>query len=237
MPHTVPMHHANAGSLLYLSSVARTYPGPVPVRALQPTTLAINAGDYIGVVGPSGSGKSTMLNLLGLLDAPTGGDYSVAGIDTATLSEVERTALRAYAFGFVFQSFHLLSTRTVTENVELGMLYTRIAPPERRRRALTALARVGLEHRLQVTPATLSGGERQRVAIARAIAPEPRVLLCDEPTGNLDSATSESLLDLLDVLNRDGLTIVIITHDPVVGSRTSRLVEIRDGRLKELTRR
>src|SRR5680860_367950 len=125
-------HRTQLGPLLHLSGVARTYPGLVPVNALQPTTLTINAGNYVGVVGPSGSGKSTMLNLLGLLDAPTSGDYRVAGIDTATLSEVERTALRAYAFGFVFQSFHLLATRTVTENVELGMLYTRIAPPERK---------------------------------------------------------------------------------------------------------
>ncbi|HZJ47643.1 MAG TPA: ABC transporter ATP-binding protein, partial [Acidimicrobiia bacterium] len=200
------------------------------------TTLHVETGDYIGVMGPSGSGKSTMLNLLGLLDTPTQGDYRVVGVDVGTLSEVERTALRAYTFGFVFQSFHLLPTRSVTENAEIGMLYTGIDARDRRHRAREALTRVGLGHRLDVTAGTLSGGERQRVAIARAIASRPRVLLCDEPTGNLDSVASDGLLDLLDQLNRDGLTIVVITHDPLVGSRTKRLVEIRDGRLTQLTR-
>lgn len=222
--------------LLDLDGVARTYGGAVPVEALRPTTLHVETGDYIGVMGPSGSGKSTMLNLLGLLDTPTQGDYRVVGVDVGTLSEVERTALRAYTFGFVFQSFHLLPTRSVTENAEIGMLYTGIDARDRRHRAREALTRVGLGHRLDVTAGTLSGGERQRVAIARAIASRPRVLLCDEPTGNLDSVASDGLLDLLDQLNRDGLTIVVITHDPLVGSRTKRLVEIRDGRLTQLTR-
>lgn len=230
-----PTPPPKSSPLLDLDGVARTYQGVVPVNALYPTTLRVNAGDYIGIMGPSGSGKSTMLNLLGLLDTPTQGTYRVVGVDVSTLSEVERTALRAHTFGFVFQSFHLLPNRSVTENVEIGMLYTTVNAHDRRDRAHAALTRVGLGHRLNVAAGTLSGGERQRVAIARAIASRPRVLLCDEPTGNLDSVSSNRLMDLLDRFNRDGLTIVVITHDPAVGNRTKRLVEIRDGRLTHHT--
>lgn len=220
--------------VLELAEVARTYQGPNPVRAVRPTTLDVAPGDYVGVVGPSGSGKSTLLNILGLLDNPSGGRYLVKGIDTADLSETTRTAMRAYYFGFVFQSYHLLQQRSVVENVELGVLYKGGERGRRRRKALEALERVGLSHRASAVPAILSGGERQRVAIARATVSEPSVLLCDEPTGNLDTATSTRLLDLFDALNRDGLTIVVITHDPQVGERTSRLLEIRDGVVEEL---
>ncbi len=221
-------------ALLSLRGVGRTYPGPVPVLAVRPTTLDINAGDYVGVVGPSGSGKSTFLNILGLLDSPTEGRYRVGGAETGHLGESVRTALRAHVFGFVFQSYHLLQRRSVVENVEMGMLYKRVTKQKRRDRALEALGSVGLSHRVGSIPANLSGGERQRVAIARALVADPSVLLCDEPTGNLDSDTSRHLLDLFDDLHRSGLTIVVITHDLVVGGRTSRLLEIRDGKVTEL---
>lgn len=220
-------------ALLDCVAVGRTYPGEIPTEALRPSSLRIGAGEYVAVMGRSGSGKSTLLNIIGLLDQPTTGRYFVDGIDTADLNEVDRTALRAGFFGFVFQAFYLLSARTVCENVELGMLYANVKRHERRDRAERALARVGLEHRSAVEPPTLSGGERQRVAIARALAVEPQVLLCDEPTGNLDSATASSVLDLLGELQRGGLTLVVVSHDPLVEARAERVIDVLDGVVSE----
>jgi len=176
-------------------------------------TCTIEPGESVAVVGPSGSGKSTLLNILGLLDRPTEGDYLIGGMSTADLGETSRTALRAHTFGFVFQAFHLLEDRDVVRNVELGMLYGPTRPTERRIRAEAAVKRVGLSRRAAAMPGTLSGGERQRVAIARAIASQPRVLLCDEPSGNLDTANAEAVLDLLLMLNQEGVTLIVVTHD------------------------
>jgi putative ABC transport system ATP-binding protein len=215
--------------VIAMSGVSRVYPGPPPVHALRPTDLTVRRGDYLTVVGPSGSGKTTLLNVVGLLDRPSGGSYALDGIGTAGLTEAERTALRGRRIGFVFQDFHLLPHRTATENVALGLLYT---DPDRRRRRATAretLARVGLGSRLDALPITMSGGERQRVAIARALVNTPSLLLCDEPTGNLDSVTAGRVLDLLDQLNADGVTVIVITHDAATAGRSRRSITIRDG--------
>ena len=217
-------------TLVRLEGVGRTFrSGEVEVRALRAADLAVNRGDYMSIVGPSGSGKSTLLNIIALLDRHTGGRYWFEGLDVSGLSEGERTGLRAHRIGFVFQSFHLMSHRTVLENVILAMLYGNVPRAERRTRALAALARVGLTERAGFLPSRLSGGERQRVAIARAIVTRPPILLCDEPTGSLDSATSESILELFEELRADGLTIVVVTHDPLVSARAERVISMHDG--------
>jgi putative ABC transport system ATP-binding protein len=217
------------GPVIELRGLARTYPGPPPVEALRPADLAIDEGDYVTVTGPSGSGKSTLLHLLGLLDTPTGGSYLLDGVDTGSLPDRDRSALRGRRIGFVFQSFHLLPYRTAEENVLLAQLYNRTPRPHRRPAARNALERVGLSHRVDALPTTLSGGERQRVAIARALVSRPSLLLCDEPTGNLDSGSAATVLDLFDELHADGYTVVVITHDPNVAGRASRTVSIKDG--------
>ncbi|WP_084714614.1 ABC transporter ATP-binding protein [Streptacidiphilus rugosus] len=222
---------ATADAVLELRGVSRTYPGQQPVHALHPLDLTVHRGDFLAVLGPSGSGKSTLLNLLGLLDRPTSGILKLAGHDVARLSERDRAALRGRRIGFVFQAFHLLPYRSAAENVALAQVYLHTRPAERRQRASDALCRVGLGHRLTAMPTTLSGGERQRVAIARALINTPDLVLCDEPTGNLDSRTAESVMDLLDELNRSGVTLVVITHDPQVASRAHRSIRLRDGRL------
>ncbi|GAA2037929.1 ABC transporter ATP-binding protein [Catenulispora yoronensis] len=216
-------------AVVELREAGLTYPGPPPVAALLPCDLAIARGDYVAVVGPSGSGKSTFLNVVGLLDRPTQGAYLLDGIDTAALPERDRTALRGSRIGFVFQSFHLMPYRSAVENVALAMVYNRSPRKKRTERAVAALEQVGLGHRLDALPTRLSGGERQRVAIARALVNRPSLLLCDEPTGNLDSRTAEAVLSLLDQLHGQGLTIVVITHDANVAARGQRTVSIRDG--------
>lgn len=219
--------------VIELRGLARTYPGPPPVPALRPADLVIEAGDYVAVTGPSGSGKSTLLHLLGLLDAPTGGSYLLDGLDTSALGDKDRSALRGRRIGFVFQSFHLLPYRTALENVRLAELYNTTPRGGRVKAAIDALDAVGLGHRLDALPTTLSGGERQRVAIARALVNRPSLVLCDEPTGNLDSRTATALMDLLDELNAAGFTIVVITHDLIVATHASRTVTISDGVLSE----
>jgi len=174
-----------------------------------------------------------MLNILGLLDTPTSGEYVLDGVATVDMSESERADLRAFQIGFVFQAFHLIAYRTAVENVEIGLLYQHLRRKERRQRAIDELTKVGLSHRLWATPPKMSGGERQRVALARALVRKPALLLCDEPTGNLDSVTTGQILDLLDLLHDDGLTIVVITHDAGVAERAQRVVVIRDGELSE----
>ncbi|MCM2412780.1 ABC transporter ATP-binding protein [Streptomyces sp. RKAG290] len=213
--------------------VGLTYPGPPPVPALKPCELLVEPGDFVTVVGPSGSGKSTFLNIAGLLDAPTHGTYLLDGYDTGALSDADRTALRGRRIGFVFQAFHLLPHRSALENVTLAMVYNGVPRAERAPRARDALVRVGLGHRIDSLPTRLSGGERQRVAIARALAAGPSLLLCDEPTGNLDTASAGAVLGLLDELHADGMTILLITHDLEVAARGARTVVIRDGVLRE----
>jgi putative ABC transport system ATP-binding protein len=204
------------------------------VQALKGVNLTVPDGDYLSIIGPSGSGKSTMLNLLGLLDRPTVGEYRLGGVLTSTLSEDERAALRARQLGFVFQAFHLMSRRTVLDNVMLPMLYAGTPRAEREPRARTALERVGLGHRMGFLPGRLSGGERQRVAVARAVATRPRVLLADEPTGNLDQTTTGEIMALFEELHADGLTLVLITHDGGVARRARRSIRLTDGRAEEV---
>ena len=220
-------------ALLELRDVTRSFAGPPEVQALKGVNLRIGRGDYVSIVGPSGSGKSTMLNMLGLLDRPSVGEYRIDGVVTGTLTENERAAVRARRIGFVFQSFHLMPRRTVLDNVLMPMLYSGVPRQERERRARDTLERVGLGHRLDFLPTILSGGERQRVAVARAVVSTPSVLLADEPTGNLDAATSEEVMELFDDLRADGLTLVVITHDSAVAARADRRVRIADGRLSE----
>jgi putative ABC transport system ATP-binding protein len=219
--------------VIELRGLERTYPGPPPVRALRPADLVIEAGDYVAVTGPSGSGKSTLLHLLGLLDTPTGGSFLLDGLDTSALDDKDRSALRGRRIGVVFQAFHLLPYRTAVENVLLAQLYNQTPRGGRLQAAAAALAAVGLGHRLDALPVTLSGGECQRVAIARALVNSPALVLCDEPTGNLDSANAAALMGLLDELNAAGYTIVVITHDPVVAGHARRTIAISDGTLTE----
>ena len=225
------MIHVGPLPVVELAGVARTFPGSPPVEALRPTDLRIVTGEYVAIAGPSGSGKSTLLHILGLLDRPTAGAYRLDGIDTLELDERQRAGLRSSRIGFVFQSFHLLGHRTTVENVMLAEIYRRGSRRQRRERAVTALERVGLGHRLDALPPTLSGGEQQRVAVARAVVGEPSLLLADEPTGNLDSATTGQLLDLFDELHRTGITLVVITHDRDVSARAQRRIRMVDGRL------
>jgi putative ABC transport system ATP-binding protein len=220
--------------VIELRDVTRSFPGTPPVHAIRRASLRVDQGDYVSIIGPSGSGKSTLLHILGLLDRPSSGDYLLDGVPTGSASEEDRAALRGGRIGFVFQSFHLLPHRTVLDNVLLATLYSGVPRGERKDRALAALERVGLSHRLDFMPTVLSGGERQRVAIARAVIASPHVLLADEPTGNLDSATSAGVLDLFAELHRDGLTLLVITHDPSVSARAQRRVRISDGVLTEV---
>jgi putative ABC transport system ATP-binding protein len=220
-----------------LDAVGRTYAGAAPVEALRRCSFVVEPGEYIAVIGPSGSGKSTLLNLLGLIDRPTSGTLAVLGQDTTTLSDRVRTTLRADVIGFVFQSFHLMRARTAMENVGLPLIYQRVPVAERAERVRSALARVGLSERRDARCSTLSGGEAQRVAIARAVAGNPRVLLCDEPTGNLDSRTSDQIIDLLEGLHHDGLTIMLVTHDERLAARAHRTIGVRDGIVREVAAR
>jgi putative ABC transport system ATP-binding protein len=219
--------------LLTLTGVGRTYPGSPPVHALRDATFSVEAGEVLGIIGRSGSGKSTLLNVLGLLDLPTSGDYRVDGERVESFSDREQTALRARFFGFVFQQSFLLPALSAQENVELGLRPRRLATGERRERAIDALAQVGLSHRRRFLPGEMSGGECQRVAIARALAQQPRVLLCDEPTGNLDERTSADVLQtLIDNQTRD-VAVVIVTHDMGIARSLPRLLSVRDGAVSE----
>lgn len=221
-------------AVVRLEAIDRIFPSSPPVEAVRGVDLIIDEGDYVSVVGPSGSGKSTLLNILGCLDKPTSGSYRLGEYDVGSLSDGARAGLRGREIGFVFQGFHMLPHRTALENVMTGLLYNRTPRRLRREQASEALERVGLSHRMGFAPGLLSGGERQRVAIARAVAANPSLLLCDEPTGNLDSTTTESILDLFDALHDGGLTLVVVTHDEAVSSRSDRRVEMVDGVLAEV---
>jgi putative ABC transport system ATP-binding protein len=222
--------------MIALSDLWRTYHvGDSDVHALRDVTLEISKGDYLAVMGPSGSGKSTLLNILilGCLDRPTSGSYSYDGRDVGSLSDAERTRLRQSEIGFVFQFFHLLPRLTAHGNVELPMLFAGVQRAERRQRAARALEAVGLSDRVHHRPDQLSGGQRQRVAIARAVVMEPGLLLADEPTGNLDRAAAVEVMELLGTMNQDGQTVVLVTHDPEVGSRARSAVRMDDGAIVE----
>jgi putative ABC transport system ATP-binding protein len=217
--------------VIELEGIEKVYAqGEVVHRALRGVSLRIDAGDFVAIVGPSGSGKSTLMNSIGCLDTPSRGTYRLAGHDVSKLNADERALARNRLLGFVFQGFNLLARTTALENVELPLVYRGISSQERALRAARALTLVGLRERLRNTPAQLSGGQQQRVAIARALVTEPKVLLADEPTGNLDSKTTEEILALLQWLNRErGLTIVMVTHEPDVAACTKRIVTVRDG--------
>ncbi|WP_172191331.1 ATP-binding cassette domain-containing protein [Actinomyces faecalis] len=218
---------------LRLEGLGRTYPAAVPVQALRGATLTIHQGDFVAIEGPSGAGKSTLLNLLALLDSPTSGSYLIDGCPTAGLSDSEAARTRAHTFGFIFQSFHLIAHRSALENVMLGMAYQGSSPAQARQQALQALEFVGLSPRSDMAVGQLSGGERQRVAIARAVSAGAPVLLADEPTGNLDTASSSAIMDLLQALSRRGTTVVVVTHDPLVAARARRRIRVVDGRVSE----
>lgn len=226
---------SNTPVVVAVEGLSKMFPGPPEVTALQPCSFQVAKGEFVAITGPSGSGKTTLLSLLGLLDGPSSGRYVLDDLDVAELSDNDRAAVRARRIGFVFQAFHLIGYRTVMENVELGLLYHGTPKRERRERALEVIERVGLTARRHGLCSQLSGGEKQRVAIARTLVRRPSLVLCDEPTGNLDSVNSEAILEALEALHAEGMTVVVITHDPSVATRAERNLQIRDGVLTEAT--
>lgn len=220
--------------MIELEGVGRVFKvGDERVHALRQITLSINSGEYLSIMGPSGSGKSTLLNILGLLDRPDQGSYCLDAMDTIGLNDREQADLRRHKIGFIFQFFHLIGRMTAAENVELPLILAGVGKTQRRRRVAEALERFGISDRSRHRPDQLSGGQRQRVAIARATIMEPAVILADEPTGNLDRASGQEVIHVLESLNREGMTVIMVTHDPEIGQRTLRQVRMLDGTIVE----
>jgi putative ABC transport system ATP-binding protein len=218
--------------VIKLENVRKVYPmGDTLVQALRGLTLEIRKGEFVAVMGPSGSGKSTLLHLLGCLDLPSDGRILLQDVDISRLDEDHLAQVRGLQIGFVFQTFHLIPTLSALENVELPLLFQRVPRAQRRARAQELLQKVGMAERMHHKPAQLSGGERQRVAIARALAADPEIILADEPTGNLDSASGKAVLELLSQLHREGKTIILVTHNPEAAEYADRIVRLRDGQL------
>jgi putative ABC transport system ATP-binding protein len=225
-------------SIMELTDVTKRYiMGDVTVHALRGVSLSIEPGDFVAIMGASGSGKSTLMNIIGCLDRPTSGKYILSGSEVSNLDRDQLAEIRNRLLGFVFQSFNLLSRTSALENVELPLIYADVSARERHRRARAALERVGLGARLDHHPSQLSGGQQQRVAIARAIVSEPKVILADEPTGNLDSRTSIEIMALFQELGRSGITVILVTHEPDIAEHASRVVVVKDGRVQSDQRR
>ncbi len=221
------------GEVIRIRDLVRHYAmGTETVQALRGVSLDIQRNEYVAIMGPSGSGKSTMMNMLGCLDTPTSGEYWLNGQETSRLSDDQLAQVRNKEIGFVFQTFNLLPRATALHNVELPLVYAGTSARERRRRAETALQRVGLGNRMDHRPNELSGGQRQRVAIARALVNDPSILLADEPTGNLDSTTSEEIMAVFGELHRQGQTVIMVTHEPDIAAHAERVVVLRDGRVE-----
>jgi putative ABC transport system ATP-binding protein len=228
------MSESEPQTVIALSKVTKIYKtGSLSVAALRGVSLTITSGEYVAIIGPSGSGKSTLMHILGCLDTPTTGSYSLAGEHVAGMSEAALAEVRNRRIGFVFQQFNLLPSMTAWQNVELPLIYAGVGRSERKERAIAALGRVGLAGRIQHRPGELSGGQQQRVAVARALVTEPDLILADEPTGNLDSKSAGDVLGLMDELHQSGRTLVLITHDSEVASASGRVLGIRDGLLIE----
>jgi len=225
-------------ALIHLEGIKKIcYTDEVETHALQDVHLEIQSGEYVAISGPSGCGKTTLLSLLGLLDTPSDGEYTLAGEPVARLSAAERARIRNRQIGFIFQAFNLIGDLTVYENVELPLTYRGLSASERKRRVTEALEKVGMTHRMKHYPAQLSGGQQQRVAVARAVAGDPLILLADEPTGNLDSVNGEAVMELLRELHRGGATICMVTHDPRYSAHADREIHLFDGRVVQEERR
>jgi putative ABC transport system ATP-binding protein len=220
--------------MIELEDIHRVFQvGDEEVHALKNVDLTIRQGEYVAIMGPSGSGKSTLLNIIGLLDRPNEGIYRLDKVDTTDLNDVQQASVRRHKIGFVFQFFHLVPRLTSAENVELPLILAGIDPGERKSRVKTALSVLGLSDRAKHRPDQLSGGQRQRVAIARATVMQPKVILADEPTGNLDRASGNDVVEILEELNKDDITLILVTHDPDLGKRATRKVRMLDGRIEE----